>query len=233
LSFIFVDDGSNDGTWEVLQRLFGAREDCRLVQHPHNRGVAAAILTGIRHAESEIVCSIDCDCSYDPHDLMQMVPLLTADVDLVTASPYHPQGKVMNVPQWRLGLSKGASWLYRKVLRNKLDTYTSCFRVYRRSLLVDLQLREFGYLGVVEILGLLDLQGARIVEFPATLRVRILGHSKMKIARTIIGHLRNLWRMRQIRRLMDENGQMLARSMAHSGKVEHQKSMGQTETFHD
>ena len=232
LSFVFVDDGSNDGTWEILNRLFGDRKDCRRVQHPQNRGVAAAILTGIRHAESEIVCSIDCDCSYDPHDLMQMVPMLTEDVDLVTASPYHAQGNVMNVPQWRLGLSKAASLLYRRVLRNKLATYTSCFRVYRRSMVVNLQLQEFGYLGVVEILGLLDLQGARIAEFPATLHVRILGQSKMKIARTVIGHLKNLWRMRHIRRLMDKNPRTLSASQSHSiaGKSETRLN---TETFHD
>jgi len=212
LSFIFVDDASTDGTWDMLKRLFGEKENCRLVQHPQNRGVAAAILTGIRHADTEIVCSIDCDCSYDPHDLMQMVPLMTDEVDLVTASPYHPQGKVMNVPNWRLTLSRGASWLYGKVLRHKLSTYTSCFRVYRRSRVVDLQLKEFGYLGVAETLGILDLQGARIIEFPATLRVRILGYSKMKVARTIVGHLKNLWRMRQMRRLIDRTGGALART---------------------
>ena len=214
LSFIFVDDGSDDGTWDVLKRLFGDKENYRLVQHPLNRGVAAAILTGIRHADTEAVASIDCDCSYDPHDLMQMVPLLTDDVDLVTASPYHPNGKVMNVPGWRLGLSRGASWLYGKVLRHKLATYTSCFRVYRRSRVVDLQLKELGYLGVAETLGILDLQGARIIEFPATLRVRILGQSKMKVARTIFGHLKNLWRMKQMRTLIDRNDGAIARPPA-------------------
>ncbi|HEX4802971.1 MAG TPA: glycosyltransferase family 2 protein, partial [Myxococcaceae bacterium] len=214
LSFIFVDDASTDGTWDVLKRLFSEKENCRLVQHPQNRGVAAAILTGIRHADTEIVASIDCDCSYDPHDLMQMVPLMTDGVDLVTASPYHPDGKVMNVPSWRLALSRGASWLYGKVLRHQLATYTSCFRVYRRSRVVDLQLKEFGYLGVAETLGILDLQGARILEFPATLRVRILGYSKMKVARTIFGHLKNLWRMRQMRRLIDRNAGALARTAA-------------------
>jgi polysaccharide deacetylase family protein (PEP-CTERM system associated) len=208
LSYVFVDDGSTDGTWEILNRLFASRKDCRLIQHPDNRGVAVAILTGIRHAETEIVCSIDCDCSYDPHDLMQMVPLLKDDIDMVTASPYHPQGKVMNVPNWRLTLSKGASYLYGKVLRHKLSTYTSCFRIYRRSRVVDLQLKEGGYLGVAETLALLDLRGARIAEFPATLRVRILGQSKMKVVRTIFGHLKNLWRLRRMRRLIDRNYQL-------------------------
>ncbi len=203
--FVFVDDGSTDGTWELLNRLFGAREDCRVVKHEINRGVAASILTGIRHATDEIVCSMDCDCTYDPHELAHMIPLLTEDVDLVTASPYHPQGgRVMNVPQWRLVLSKGASWLYSKVLRHKLHTYTSCFRVYRRSAVADLELRECGFLGVSETLALLDLRGHNIREFPTTLYVRILGQSKMKVARNIVGHLRNLWRMRRMRRLLDQ-----------------------------
>jgi polysaccharide deacetylase family protein (PEP-CTERM system associated) len=206
--FLFVDDCSTDGTPELLQRLFGKRANCRVVHHPRNLGVAAAISTGIRHAKTEIVCSIDCDCSYDPHELMQMIPMLTIDVDMVTASPYHADGKVTNVPGWRLTLSKGASWLYSKVLNNTLATYTSCFRVYRRSKVVELRLQEPGYLGVVEALALLDLRGGRIREFPTTLQVRILGHSKMKVARTVVGHLKNLCRFWHMRALLDR--QMLA-----------------------
>ena len=209
--FVFVDDGSTDGTWELLNRLFAAREDCRLVKHEVNRGVAASILTGIRYASDEIVCSMDCDCTYDPHELAHMIPLLTPDIDLVTASPYHPQGgRVMNVPQWRLVLSKGASWLYSKVLRHKLHTYTSCFRVYRRSAVADLELQEMGFLGVSETLALLDLRGHNIREFPTTLYVRILGQSKMKVARNIVGHLKNLWRMRRMRQVLDSDGQFIA-----------------------
>jgi polysaccharide deacetylase family protein (PEP-CTERM system associated) len=205
LSFIFVDDCSTDGTPDLLRRLFGNRPNCRVVQHPQNLGVAAAIFTGIRHARTEVVCSIDCDCSYDPHELMQMIPMLTPGVDMVTASPYHSQGKVTNVPSWRLTLSKGASWLYGKVLRHKLATYTSCFRVYRRSKVVDLQLSEPGYLGVAETLALIDLKGGSIKEFPTTLHVRILGQSKMKVARTVVGHLKNLRRFRHMRKLVDRN----------------------------
>jgi len=136
--------------------------------------------------------------------------MLTPDVDMVTASPYHRDGKVSNVPTWRLTLSKGASWLYSKVLNHKLATYTSCFRVYRRSKMLDLQLREPGYLGVVEALALLDLKGGRIREFPTTLQVRILGHSKMKIARTVVGHLKNLRRFWQMRHLLDRDQLMAA-----------------------
>lgn len=199
LRFVFVDDGSSDKTNDVLRRLFGSWPNCAIVRHSRNRGVAAAILNGIRHADTEIVCSIDCDCTYDPHELRAMVPRLTEGVDMVTASPYHPQGKVRNVPGWRLSLSKCASFLYRQTLQQNLCTYTSCFRVYRRSAVIDLRLQESGFLGVTEILGRLDVRGSKIVEHPATLEVRLFGQSKMKVLRTIAGHLKLLARLRAMR----------------------------------
>ncbi len=203
ISFLFVDDGSRDRTWEALGRLFGSRPDCTLIGHESNRGVAAAILTGIRAARTEIVCSIDCDCTYDPHRLAEMIPRLVDGVDLVTASPYHPEGRVLNVPAWRLSLSRGASFLYRCVLRQKLHTYTSCFRVYRRRAVADigLDLREEGFLGIAEILARLDLQGSTVVEHPATLEARLLGRSKMKVLRSVAGHLRLLFRLAALRLL--------------------------------
>ena len=188
-TFVFVDDGSTDTTWTMLQELFGSRPDCRLVRHKHNQGVARSIQTGIRHAETQVVCSIDCDCTYDPHELGRMIPLLTNEVDLVTASPYHPAGHVRNVPTWRLFLSKSLSQLYRLVLHHKLSTYTSCFRVYRQQSAASLELQHPGFLGVAELLAQADLAGHRVVEFPTTLDVRVLGRSKMKIFWTITGHL--------------------------------------------
>ncbi len=188
-TFLFVDDRSRDNTWEVMQAVFGEKSNCKLVRHEVNQGVSAAILTGIRHADTDIVCSMDCDCSYDPVELKRMIPLLTDGVDLVTASPYHPEGHVRNVPGWRLLLSKGLSNIYRWVLPVRLHTWTSCFRIYRKSAIEGLDLREHGFLGTAELVGELALGGSKIVEHPATLEVRIFGESKMKTWRTIRGHL--------------------------------------------
>lgn len=196
---IFVDDKSKDDTLRVLRELFTKWKNVRIVEHEANRGVAAGIMTGLRSARTEVVCSMDCDCTYDPHELVNMLPLLEENVDLVTASPYHRDGGVRNVPGWRLFLSRGASWLYRRVLRSKLDTYTSCFRVYRRSSLVETELEESGFLGVAEMLGRLDLAGGTIVEFPAVLEVRLFGISKMKTAKTVVGHLKLLSRLTKLR----------------------------------
>lgn len=198
-NFIFVDDKSSDNTAAKITELFADRPNVTLIRHEQNKGVAAGILTGLRAAETEIVCSMDCDCTYDPHELAKMLPMLGEGVDMVTASPYHPKGGVRNVPEWRLFLSKGASFLYRRVLRSKLSTYTSCFRIYRRSAVADLKINENGFLGVAETLGKLDLSGGKIVEYPAVLEVRLFGFSKMKTARTILGHLKLLSHLLRLR----------------------------------
>jgi glycosyltransferase involved in cell wall biosynthesis len=190
--FVFVDDGSTDETFERLTEAFGNRSNCEIVRHKQNRGVAAATLTGISHSKTEKVCVIDCDCSYDIEHLARFVPLLDAGVDLVTASPYHKDGAVLNVPAWRVMLSRGASMLYRTVLNTRLTTYTACFRVYRRSAVVNLEVSNENFLGITEILALMDLQGMRIVECPAVLEPRLFGQSKMKVLLTVVGHLRLL-----------------------------------------
>lgn len=190
VSFILVDDGSTDTTWDLMQRDFAGEPEFTCLRHDRNRGIAAASVTGIRAARDEAVAVIDSDCTYDPVLLADMVPLLAPDVALITASPYHADGEVCGVPRWRLGLSRGASLMYRLLLRNKLATYTACFRLYRRSAIVSLPLRHEGFTGVTEKLAQIDRHGWRIVEVPAVLQVRRYGQSKLRVTRVILGHLR-------------------------------------------
>ena len=189
VSLVLVDDGSTDGTWDLMQDLFASRPNCTLLRHFTNCGIGAAVLTGIREAKTETVCSIDADCSYDPCELEKFIPMLSRGVDLVTASPHHPFGAAAGISKRRLFLSKAASFTYRQILRQKLYTYTSCFRVYRRSSILKLNLRHSDFLGVAELVGKLDLQGGVVVECPTTLTTRVYGSSKMKTVRTLSRHL--------------------------------------------
>lgn len=128
-----------------------------------------------------------------------MIPLMKDDVDMVTASPYHKDGGVQNVPGWRLMLSKGASVLYRRVLRTKIASYTSCFRVFRRSAMLTINPTAPALPREPEMLGLLDLEGGKIVEFPTVLAVRLFGVSKMNTLKTIVGTLKLLSRLTLLR----------------------------------
>jgi dolichol-phosphate mannosyltransferase len=192
LEFQLVDDGSTDETWMLLHDIFGGWSNVQLVRHETKRGIAAVIATGLSRARAEIVASLDADCTYHPLQLVSMLPLLTRDVDLVVASPYHSCGEVQGVSAWRLGLSRLASRLYGTVMHNKLHTYTSCVRIYRRSAVADLPIQNSGFVGIVELVWQLDRHGGRIVECPARLTARKSGHSKMRVARTALAHLRLL-----------------------------------------
>src|SRR5689334_5678655 len=82
---VLVDDGSTDNTWELLQRfndIFGGQAVLRLTRHEINRGLAAAISTGLSKAHADIVASLDADCTYDPLQLVTMLKLMGTNVDM-------------------------------------------------------------------------------------------------------------------------------------------------------
>lgn len=200
VNFLLVDDCSTDDTWDLMQGRFQDDRRFTLVKHDVNQGVAGAVMTGIRAAKTELVCSMDADCTYDPGQLAELLERLEPDIAMVTASPYHREGHVVGVPEWRLFLSRNLSRLYGQLLRHEFATYTACFRAYRKSLVEHIQLENGGFLGVAEMLVRLDIEGKKIRECPATLEVRLLGVSKMKTARTIREHLRLLSRIPGLKR---------------------------------
>lgn len=200
LKYIFVDDKSTDDTVNKLQKIFGDNNQVTIIQHKENEGVAGAIKTGLLSAKTELIASIDADCSYDPLELIPMINLLDKDTALVTASPYHKDGSVLGVPEWRLFLSRGLSGIYKNILTHKFATYTACFRVYRKSLIKD-SINKWGdFRGIVELLVRLDLRGRKIKEFPTTLHSRIFGFSKMKTMKTIQKHLEFLLKFKSIKK---------------------------------
>lgn len=205
LEYVFVDDGSSDGTAEELQQLVGSRPDCLVLSHQQNQGIASAIATGLLHSTGDCVVSIDSDGSYDLALLLPMLKQYANNVDIIVASPYHPRGRVENVSAWRIALSKCASQMYRLVMKQKLYCYTSCFRVYRRERCKSITTQDSRFVGVAEFLWQADLAGLKIVEYPAILRPRLIGKSKMKLVRAMLGHLLLMARIGRSRLLMSAN----------------------------
>jgi len=199
LRYVMVDDGSTDRTWPLLQKLFGDRNRVTLIRHDRNKGIAAALITGFGQVRSEYLGTLDADCTFAPEQLIEMMSLMTENVDVVVASPTHAQGAMHAVPAWRSLLSRGAAFIYRCILRNNLTSYTSCFRLYRRRVIQGMEVYDPGFCGVTEILGRLDLAGCRITEYPAVLETRLLGSSKIRIFRTILGHLKLAFRLAGLR----------------------------------
>jgi dolichol-phosphate mannosyltransferase len=186
---VFVDDGSTDGTSELLEEACSQTDEARVIHHPHNRGLGAALRTGFGQARGELIATVDSDCTYDPRELAQMVRRLEQGADIVVASPYHPAGGVLGVPGYRQLLSRNLSRLYRRVTGSPVYTYTSLFRLYRAEAVRALRFRSDGFLAMAEILVDALLQGFRVVEHPTRLAVRQWGESKAVILRLIRDHI--------------------------------------------
>jgi dolichol-phosphate mannosyltransferase len=112
IELVLVDDGSSDRTWDELQAVFSAFEPARLgvrlCRHPSNQGLGAALRTGIRSSQGDIVVTTDSDGTYSFDSIPRLVAMLAGGADMVTASPYHPEGGVEGVPAHRLVLSRGS-----------------------------------------------------------------------------------------------------------------------------
>jgi dolichol-phosphate mannosyltransferase len=204
---IFVDDGSRDGTFSKLKERFASDNKSRVtfkfLKHETNLGLGAAIRTGFSNADGDILVTVDSDGTYKFSEIPAFLSFLTPEVDIVTASPYHPEGGVVGVPAYRLFLSRGSSFVYRILVDRHVYTYTCLFRAYRSKVIKNIHFGSNGFLAGTEILVNAMLQGYRVAEFPAVLHRRMYGVSKAKIAQTILSHLRFqgwvlLYRMRQM-----------------------------------
>jgi len=193
---VFVNDGSKDDTASLLQTEFQADDQVRVISHEVNKGLGAAIRTGFQNAKGDIIITTDFDGTYPLNTIPQMLARLLVDnVDMVTASPYHPNGHVEGVPRYRLLFSFGASLLYRLLVSWKIHTWTALYRAYRRPVIDNISFESNDFLAGTELLVKALRAGYRVSEFPTTLHVRTFGQSSIKIARVTKAHLKFQWRL--------------------------------------
>jgi dolichol-phosphate mannosyltransferase len=194
LEVIFVDDGSTDGTRQIFEQVFSCTEmpgvTVRYIEHEVNQGLGAAQRTGFAAARGEAIITTDSDGTYKFTEIPKLLAYLKPNVDIVTASPYHRDGSVVDVPAYRLVLSRGSSTIYRMLVDRDVCTYTCLFRAYRRQVIENAPFESNGYLAGTELLVNGMLMGYRVAEYPAVLHARIFGASKAKLVRTIFAHLK-------------------------------------------
>ncbi len=196
--FILVNDGSKDSTKEKLKKEFGKNKKYIIISYDKNKGLGGALKEGFKKAKGNLIANIDSDCTYEPVLVLEMLKLLKEN-DIVTASPYHPKGTVEGVPEYRLILSKGISFLYRILVYWNMHTFTAMFRIYRKEVLEETNPADNGFLYVTKLMVYSLIKGKKAVEFPTVLRVRKYGQSSMKIINVIKQHLKFIFKVFLIR----------------------------------
>ncbi|HLI59523.1 MAG TPA: glycosyltransferase family 2 protein [Solirubrobacteraceae bacterium] len=182
---IVIDDGSTDGTRELLRaRVAGEHADgrVRLIEHDHNRGKGAAVRSGLQHARGEFTCVFDADLEYDPEDLARLLgPLLDGSVNAcfgVRAFDGYTSHSFLFV----LG-NKGVTFICNALFNVYLRDIMTCHKMMRTELFRSLRLRASGFTIEPEIAARLIQRRERIYELPVRYRARSDGEGKKLTAR--------------------------------------------------
>ena len=165
LEVIVVDDGSTDGTRDLLSQFTGSLID-RLILHEQNRGKGAALRTGFEHATGDVIVVQDADMEYDPHDLpMLLRPILSGKADAVYGSRFLG-GPHRVLLFWHSVGNRFLTLLSNMFTDLNLTDMETCYKMIRRELLQDLPLSANRFGIEPELTARLAQARARIFELP-------------------------------------------------------------------
>src|SRR5438552_1192956 len=134
---VFVDDGSTDGTWDVMKRLVASDRAVRLVRLRRNFGQTAALAAGLAHSRHPIVVTLDADLQNDPADIPRLLAVLDAGDDVVCGWRRERQDPWLT----RRLPSTVANWLIRRLTGVPMHDMGCTLPAYRRGFLADILIR--------------------------------------------------------------------------------------------
>jgi dolichol-phosphate mannosyltransferase len=200
LNVLIIDDGSPDGTADVVKAFQQQKKNLHLLQRTGKLGLGTAYIKGFRWAlenNYEAVITMDCDFSHEPEAIPSFTEKLGQN-DLVIGSRYTGGIRIMNWPMHRLLLSYFASIYARTITGIPFFDSTGGFNGYTRKALSKLNLDKvfsIGYAFQIELKYKVWSLGLPCLEVPITFFERNEGKSKMS-RRIIVEAVINVFRLR-------------------------------------
>ena len=175
---IMVDDGSSDGTVDLLCDLQRTYPHIRIVQFRRNFGQTAALAAGFDHAAGQIVIPLDGDLQNDPADIPRMIEKLNEGYDVVSGWRKHRKDKLFSrkIPSWI------ANFLISKITGVVLHDYGCTLKAYRREVVQHINL--YGEMHRF-IPALAKWSGASVTELEVNHRPRLHGVTKYGLSRIV------------------------------------------------
>jgi glycosyltransferase involved in cell wall biosynthesis len=163
LEIVIVDDGSTDGTRDVLRQL--ADSTVRVITHDANRGKGAAIRSGLTHVTGDLVLVQDADLEYDPEDWPKLLtPMLRGKARVVYGSRFTGERRNMLFLHW-VG-NRFLSLVTNVLYNTTLSDMETCYKLFERELLDGITLRAQRFEFEPEVTAKILRRGVRIYEVP-------------------------------------------------------------------
>ncbi|MGC3969436.1 MAG: glycosyltransferase family 2 protein [Pirellulales bacterium] len=182
LEIFFIDDGSTDGSWDMIRRLSASDSKVRGIRFRRNFGKAAALRAGFESAKGDYIITLDADLQDDPRELPRFLAELR-DKHLDVVSGWK---QVRHDPWHKVGPSRVFNWLVGKLTGVRLHDHNCGMKLYRRAAVEEVQI--YGELHrFIPVLA--HARGFRVGEIAITHRPRQFGHSKYGFRRFFKGFL--------------------------------------------
>jgi len=188
---VVVDDGSLDGTGELLRTLATEYAFLRVIQHGVNRGYGAALITGFANCSKDLIFYTDGDGQYDVEELPRLLAVFSEEVDLVNGYKISRSD-----PRHRVVVGRIYQHLMRLLFHLSVRDVDCDFRLFRRSLLARTRLTCDSGVICVEMMKKFQSLGCRMVEVPVHHYHRSHGRSeffRFKHLRRVFGQLLVAW----------------------------------------
>ena len=181
MDLIFIDDGSTDTSWSVLEELAEKDSRVRALKFRRNFGKAAALDAGFRAARGEQIMTLDADLQDDPNEIPRFLKKLDTGLDVVSGYK-----KVRHDPWHKVGPSRVFNWMVSKLTGVVLHDHNCGMKCYRSEIFDEVRL--YGELHrFVPVLA--DARGFRVGEIVIKHRARPFGQSKYGVTRIVKGFL--------------------------------------------
>jgi glycosyltransferase involved in cell wall biosynthesis len=192
---VVVDDGSTDGTAEILERAGFPRERVRILHHDANQGKGAAVRTALAEARGELATIFDADLEYEPEDLNELLPPLLAGTANAVFGVRAFDGFTSHSFLYVMG-NRGVTLAANVLFNVYVKDIMTMHKAIRTDVFRSLRLREPGFAIEPEITARLLQKGERIYEVPVRYNARATDEGKTLTAIDGFRVLRTLLRCR-------------------------------------